>query len=187
LEEVLATSDPDVHVRSFADLDHAIEWSEDRLLGDLSAADARAIDLAHHQVLRGIAPDGLAQLERIIEWKRFEPGEMIIRRGDAANGMYLIMRGRVSVTVDLPNGQVKRLSTLSTGMAFGELGMIDRCVRNADVRADLPTECALIPIEGYDRLDRQSPAVKMHILENLLRQLSRTVSRLNQEVWALSS
>jgi CRP-like cAMP-binding protein len=101
--------------------------------------------------------------------------------------MYLIMRGRVSVSVDLPNGQVKRLSTLSAGMAFGELGMIDHSVRNADVRAELFTECVLIPIDGYDRLGKEHPAVMMHILENLLRQLSRTVGRLNQEVWALSS
>jgi glutaminase len=187
LEEVLATGEPEVHLHAFSDLDHAIEWSEDRLLGELSAVDAQAIDLAQHQVLHGISPDALAHLERIIQWKQFAPGESIIRRGDAADGMYLIMRGRVSVSVDLPNGQVKRLSTLSAGMAFGELGMIDHVVRNADVHADLLTECVLIPIDGYERLGQQHPTVMMHILENLLRQLSRTVSRLNQEVWALSS
>jgi glutaminase len=187
LEEALAASEAELHIRTFADLDHAVEWSEDLLLGDLSAADARAIELVQHQVLRGIARDALVHLEGIIEWKRFEPGAPIIRRGEAADGMYLIMRGRVNVSVDLSNGQEKRLSTLSAGMAFGELAVVDRAPRNADVRADVYTECALIPLDGYERLGEQHPTVKMHILENLLRQLSRTVSRLNQEVWALSS
>lgn len=188
LEEALAANEPEVHVRTFTDLDRALEWGEDRILGDRPPPpDARAIELADHQVLRGLSTEALAHLERIIEWRHFQTGEMIVRKGDPADGMYLIMRGRVSVTVDLSNGQEKRLSTLSAGMAFGELGMIDHSVRNADVRADLLTECALIPIEGYDRLGQHHPDIKMHILENLLRQLSRTVSRLNQEVWALSS
>jgi glutaminase len=188
LEEALAAHEPVVYVRTFADLDRALEWGEDRILDDRPPpSDARAIELADHQVLRGLAPEALAHLQRIAEWKHFQAGEMIVRKGEMADGMYLIMRGRVSVTVALPNGQEKRLSTLSAGMAFGELGMIDRAVRNADVCADLLTECVLVPIDGYERLGQHHPDIKMHILENLLRQLSRTVSRLNQEVWALSS
>lgn len=189
LEERLAAIEPVVYVRTFVDLDRALEWCEDRVLGDQPPPPdaAHAIALSEHQVLRGLAPDALGHLEPILERKQFQPGEMIVRKGDVADGMYLIMRGRVSVTVALANGQEKRLSTLSAGMAFGELAVIDRAVRNADVRADLLTECVLIPIDGYERLGQQHPAVKMHILENLLRQLSRTVSRLNQEVWALSS
>jgi CRP-like cAMP-binding protein len=95
------------------------------------------------------------------------------------------MRGQVSVTVDVPGGRVARLSTISPGMAFGELAVIDRSTRTADVRADAPAECRLLSAEVLDRLGDTDPEIKMRILENLLRSVHRMVSRLNHELWTL--
>jgi glutaminase len=91
------------------------------------------------------------------------------------------------VVLSLPNGEIKRLATFPAGMAFGELAIIDRGERTADVRADTAVECYALPVAALDRLGETHPAIKMKLLENLLRHVSRTVSRLNQEVTALSS
>ena len=98
----------------------------------------------------------------------------------------MLLCGQVSVNVALPNGQMTRLSTISAGMSFGELAITDRSARTADVHADTQVECYQLSAAAFDRLGSTEPVVKMTILENLLRQVSRTVGRLNHEVWALA-
>jgi glutaminase len=92
----------------------------------------------------------------------------------------------VSVTIDLPTGQLKRFSTLSAGMAFGELAIVDRSARSADVRADSNIECYAVSMQVFDELGRTHPRIKMTMLQNLLRNVSRMVTRLNQEVATLA-
>ena len=189
LEETLALKESAGMLRIFPDLDAALEWCENRLLAaEAGRPPAPSVTLAQHQACSGLSAEALEHLERAVEWRRFASGELIIRKGDPADGLYLLTSGQVSVMLALPNGQIKRLSTLSAGMAFGELAVIDSsAARNADVRADSSVECALLSVSRFDALGETHPAVKMRILENLLRQLSRTVTRLNQEVSALSS
>src|SRR5690606_28717400 len=99
---------------------------------------------------------------------------------------YLLVRGAVSVVVDLANGQLKRLSTISPGMAFGELAALERAVRTADVRADTASECFVLPADTFDELDETHPAIKLKLQHNLMRNLGLIVSRLNQEIAILS-
>jgi len=71
-------------------------------------------------------------------------------------------------------------------MPFGELAVVARGARTADVRADTPVECFALPIERFEALGASDPAIKLVLLENLLRGATRTVARLSQEVAALS-
>jgi glutaminase len=188
LEEGLALADQPVRLKAFADLDAAVEWCENQLLQEENEnGSAEQVEsLADHEICRGLTPEELAIFEQRTEDRRFNAGKLIIRKGEEADGFYLLMRGEVSVTVDLPNGQQKRFSTLSAGMAFGELAIVDRSPRSADVRADSDIECYAVSIDAFEELGRTHPRIKMTILANLLRNVSRMVSRLNQEVAALA-
>jgi glutaminase len=183
LQEGLANTDHWGRLVGFPDLDPALEWCENRLLaahGDGSAA--TLVTLAHHHLCDGLTSEQLASLEALLEPRQYRPGDVIIHRGDRADEVYLLMNGQVSVTVDLSNGQQKRLSTISPGMAFGELAVIDRSPRTADVRADTPVECRILSATVLDQLARTAPAIRMRLLENLLRHVHHMVGRLNQEL-----
>ena len=144
------------------------------------------VALIDHDLCRGLDAAAITYLEGVLQPQHFARGEVIIRKGDAADKMYLLMRGEVSVMLNLPDGQVKRLSTLSPGMAFGEMAVVDRTVRSADVRADNEVECYALSLAAFDELGTKHPAIKMVVLENLLRNVAHMVSRLNQEVSTLS-
>jgi len=187
LEEGLAAGERWGRMTAFADLDLALEWCENRLIAAHSPQlSERTVTLAEHNACGGLSAAAVARLESLLERRTFDPGELIIRKGDRGDAFYLLMRGQVSVTVALPDGQKRRLSTYSPGMAFGELAVIDRSERTADVYADTPVECCVLSASAFEQLGASQPAVKVRLLENLLRQVSRTVGRLNQEVWALS-
>jgi glutaminase len=187
IQEGLTAADQWGRLHTFPDLDAALEWVESQLLTESSRDSGydRPTTLAEHQTYKGLGPDALALLETLMQRKSFSAGELIIRKGDAADGFYLLLSGLVSVTVALPNGQMTRLSTISAGMSFGELAVIDRSERTADVYADKAVDCYFMSATAFDQLGDNQPAVKMKILENLVRQVSRTVGRLNHELRAL--
>ncbi len=171
----------------FPELDRALEYCENRLLGrGEPGAAVPSLPLAEHPALFGLDAASRLELESRLELQSFAAGDLIVRRGDPADRIYFIVSGEVSVSAELANGSQKRLSTLSAGMTFGEIAMVNRSPRSADVRADTPTECFALEVAEFDRLGEKHPEIKLLLLENLLRALARTASRLTGEVLELS-
>jgi glutaminase len=188
LEEQLNSEEREstlLHV--FPDMDIALEWCENRLIEQLRTDDDdHKVTLAEHDLCRGLTPNEVATLESLLKSKSYRSGDLIIRKGDPAAEIFLLMSGEVSVRVDLPNGQIKRLSTLSAGMAFGEIAVINRTVRSADVYADTEVECYLLSTSSFDELGRTHPTIKMTLLQNLLHNFSRMLKMAEREVTTLS-
>jgi len=187
-EELLTAADQWGRLVTFPDLDPALEWAENRLLAAHGPAGAgpTTVSLAAHDLCRGLGAHALARLEAALEVRRYPQGQVIIRRGDPGDAVYLLASGQVSVTLDLPNGQRTRLSTLSPGMTFGELALVERSPRTADVRADTAVECFVLSADALDRLGETEPGIRAGILQNLLRSVHRMVARLNHEVATLT-
>jgi len=186
VEEGVSASDQWGRLVRFADLDPALEWCENRVLGGGRAAAGTTVALAEHAACRGLSPEAVATLEGVLERRSYAAGDVIVHRGEVADQLFLLTNGQVSVTMDLPEGRIKRLSTLSPGMVFGELAFLDRATRTADVRADTAVECRLLSADAFAALGTSHPAIKITILENLLRNAARVVARLNHEVASLA-
>ena len=84
----------------------------------------------------------------------------------------------------MPGGR-RRLATISPGMMFGELTVIDRSPRTADVHADTAVECLVLKAVDFDALGESHPAVAIALMRNLLRNVHRTVHRLSREMTAV--
>jgi glutaminase len=185
IEEALAERGVAARGLNFTDLDPALEWCEEGLLrryGAGSATGAAAAAFASQEICRGLDEVGVAALEALVVRKRFAPGEIVVRAGEVADAMYFLLDGRVSVLVHRETGEPQRLTTLSAGMAFGELALVTRSRRSADVRADTVADCYVLSADAFEKLGATLPAVKMTLLENMLRHALEVVARLNQEV-----
>ncbi|NHU46109.1 MULTISPECIES: glutaminase A [Rhodococcus] len=155
--------------RVFADLDAALQWSEDTLL-DLHCAALRqpaSIDVTQHPVLAGLPPEQLRRLARDLDIRTFTRDEQIIHRGDRACGLFLILSGRVSMRVTDSGGAVYRIMTLSTGMTFGEMTMLLDLHFLNDVCADSDVTVAVLPAERYADMAAHEPGLKLALLERL--------------------
>ena len=168
-------------------LDLGLEWCERGLLERHAATHAAPAiaGLADHRLCAGAAAADLAHLERCVERRQFEVGAMIVRRGDVADALYFLLRGEVSVIVELPQGGFKRLSTLSPGMGFGEAALIAGGLRSADVRADTTVECCTLSAEAFAALERERPSLMIRLMRNLMQSMTETTTRLTIEVAAL--
>jgi len=177
-------------------IDLGLEWCERTLLrahGVPPAAPAQApadtgpADLTGHQLCAGMSAADLDWLQAHVRILHFEAGATLVRVGDAADALYFLTRGEVSVVVPLPPGSVKRLATLSAGMGFGETALVAGGQRGADVRADTAVTCCALDLATYARLQDERPALAVRLLHNLLKSATRTTQRLTAEVAALEA
>jgi small-conductance mechanosensitive channel/CRP-like cAMP-binding protein len=65
----------------------------------------------------------------------YAPGELILRRGDPGDSMFVIYRGTVEVRVAASDGAAQHLAQLDAGSFFGEMALLTGEPRNADVAA----------------------------------------------------
>ena len=183
-------------IRRFADADRAREWGEDRILADADAWDpaddprpaATAPDPAASDragvLLAGLSEPDRAAIEARLERRLYAPGDVIVRRGAPACELFQIAAGRVSVTIDRPDGGARRLTTLSGGMVFGELAFVSQDVRTADVHADTTVECLVLADTAFADLLVEEPRAAAALLTNLLRVVGSTARRLTDELAA---
>lgn len=90
---------------------------------------------------------------------RVPAGEHIIRRGEAAECMYVLGRGEVQVPVLDREGAVRCLSQYGPGQILGEMALLIDEPRTADVIA--VSDCVLVEIRraAFDELMRAHPSV----------------------------
>jgi CRP/FNR family cyclic AMP-dependent transcriptional regulator len=93
---------------------------------------------------------------------RFEPGKMIMQEGQQGNVMFVVLEGRVGISIK--GGLVGRAGP---GGVFGEMALVDQSPRSASAIAETP--CALIAItrEGFLHLVKTSPAFGAALLAGI--------------------
>ena len=188
IEEQQLTAKPPARIVCLPGLDGAIEWCENRLLAAHGPAlPAPPAGLADNDLCRHLDAAQLALLEPLLGHRRFASGQPIVHRGEPANDIFLIVSGQATVALPSVIGAPKRLSTLCAGMSFGDLAVIDRRTRSADVTSSGEVTCRVLTAETFDRLGRQHPEIKIVLLQNMLRSAYQIVSRLSDEVAALGS
>jgi len=174
----------------FADIDSALEWCEDRLLHEEQPEllrENRQIPLAAMDILAGFDRRETALIESIAEEMRYLPGAFIIREGDRADSLYLLAAGRVSICLRIKqSARRQRLSTITPGLAFGELALLDGGTRSADVIADEPTLCYVLPIGKLQTLAASHPKVHSKLIANIGRELSARLRRADAEIRSLA-
>ena len=97
-------------------------------------------------------------------------GEAIFRHGDAAHEMYVLLDGRVDISVE---GRV--VESLEPGSIFGEMAVVDDQPRSADAVAVSPVKVEPIDQEWFLHLVRKSPPFALHVMSVLAKRLRRTM------------
>jgi glutaminase len=185
LEETRAHSTVE-HLQLYDEYDVALEAFENSLLRANSIAPEQRdeLPLSKHELLQNLSPDQIELLTGLMERRVFRSREMVVRRGEPASELFLLVQGELSVLTDTPDGRLHRLSTLAAGMVFGEPSMVEGSTRTAFVRADVPSVCWALKRSAFDSLEIAHPELKIRLLENLLRSATRTLGRLSFEVLA---
>jgi len=107
----------------FEDLDHAVEWCEERILAAEGAAGAGRGGL-HEQLARVLTRSG--QVERFQAYLQrldLPAGYQLFAQGDLADALYFVDSGSVTAQLELGEGRSARLRTILSGTVVGEAGV----------------------------------------------------------------
>ena len=106
-------------------------------------------------------------------------GGFVCREGDPAHAMFVLERGRVTVSKAW-QGHDLLLRRLGEGDCFGEMALLDLFPRSASVRADL--DCSAIELSSANlyRLFERDAAEFAVIQMNIGRELSRRLRETDQ-------
>jgi CRP-like cAMP-binding protein len=125
--------------------------------------------LRHNFVFEHLDDDELAALAEHVWLERIPGGSLIVREGDEADALYLVVDGGVNVVK--ANGQF--LAFLGREGFFGEMALFtEGARRSASCRAVVDTTCAIVRKEVLDFFCTARPAAGVKIYRTIIRTLS---------------
>ena len=109
-------------------------------------------------LFEGLDDEALRTVSKVAQEVSVSEGAALVREGDYSYELSIIDEGQAEVMHD---GQV--VATLGPGDVFGEIGVLSKSMRNADVRATTPMR--LITLTGWDlrRLRGRIPELEERI------------------------
>ena len=126
----------------------------------------------------------------LAEAKKLLPNQQLFRAGDKAEEMFLVVSGRIMVSLQIPGAGEEALTFLSPGDVFGEMGMIDNTPRCADASAtDEGAVVLAIRNEVLTKVLHPEKASSIRLLKSLCATLSCRVRDTNEKLvgWFLLS
>lgn len=126
----------------------------------------------------------------LAEAKKLEPNQQLFRAGDKAETMFLVVSGRVMISLHIPGAGEEALTFLNPGDVFGEMGLIDSAPRCADAGAtDEGAVVLAIRNEVLSKVLHPEKASSIRLLKALCTTLSNRVRDTNEKLvgWYLLS
>jgi SulP family sulfate permease len=164
------------NVHTFPTLDHGVEWCENEMLQRAGhGADEPELLATQLQNVLGAA-DGMARLIQYMEFSEVPGGTRLIQQGDAADALYFIEYGSVSVELQLLNGKKTRLRTIRRGCVVGEVAMYTQGIRTASVETLEPSGIYRLSADALRRMETEEPMIASAVHKWVAQQIAERLS-----------
>ena len=134
---------------------------------------ARREQLRDIGLFGGLSDAAIDQLVAELETARVEAGTFVLREGEVAREMFVVLGGELEVLKRGAHGAEARVAMLGPGDWVGEMSIIDVMPRSATVRALAPSLLLKITAEDLDKLYRRDIKSYALFVLNIARELSR--------------
>jgi glutaminase len=163
-------------VCAYDHLDSALEAAEDLLLSWYETAAGRQLgngaagplDQGFFQYL---SEEHRRVLADRMSMRSFMAGDVVIRRGDPGDELFLVHSGCFDIALDIRTGDgvchSTRLATFGPGLSFGEIGFVAQTPRTADIIATQTGDCWVLDRTAFEDLSASHPDVVIALLKAL--------------------
>ncbi len=114
----------------------------------------------------------------------YQPGEDIVREGEAGDCMYVIQQGEADVIRSLEGVQTV-VDRMVAGDIFGEIAIVEKTQRTSTVRAVTEVHAITVDRETFLRRVKEDPTLALNVLRVVagrVRRLDSEIARLKQEL-----
>ncbi|CAK0750373.1 Peptidase C39 [uncultured Gammaproteobacteria bacterium] len=103
-----------------------------------------------------------SQIQALLEFRRYNPGDYLGRQGEAIDGMYIVHGGLARLKQENADGKVVRIGDAHKHDTLGEMSLIENSEWGHDVVAEGVAEAIVLPaLKARDVLTR-SPTIDEH-------------------------
>jgi len=129
-------------------------------------------------IFSGSNPEDFELISNITKTRFVKKNTLIISQGDENHSMFIIIDGRVDVTVFDTKGKELILSSLTCGDYFGELSMLDGNPISANIMATTDCKLLIIHKDNFYPIMEHNPTISANIIHHLcskIRELTKKV------------
>ena len=134
-------------------------------------------------LFEALAPSERIALSRAATLRSYRRGERFVTQGQPGDSFFVLVKGRVAVSILSPEGREIVLSTLAAGDHFGEMALLDEAPRSATVTAVERSDLAVLTREAFFELLKGNFA----LFRALLASYSRRLRHANATIEGLAS
>lgn len=144
--------------------------------GDDEPESSRIEALRGVPLFEDLTDDELALLAGRCDERSLGARETVFEEGAAADGLYVIQSGTVSIVRGKVGQQLQRLARLGSGGFFGEMGLLDGGFRNASAVTAEPTVLVHVRTQELLRLFRERPLLAVKLRTAVIRRHGENVA-----------
>ncbi|MEQ8710683.1 MAG: SulP family inorganic anion transporter [Rhodospirillales bacterium] len=169
--------------------DDGLAYIEDQLLDGHSGIGRYENELASDDagVLKAIGAAHLKILAPALTRQTFRDQETVFGQGSAADAIYFILKGQVTIEVRFGDGNRRKFGVLCPGAVFGEMAVLDRLPRSAGIIAAGDLVCLKLTLRDLDNLVRTEPATSHALMAAIGLELSKRIRVSNKVLTELKS
>ncbi len=140
----------------------------------------RLLLLKQSPIFSMVATDDLRHVAQALEEQTFFAGDHIFEIDEQGDHLYLLVSGKVGITLDADTDSSNYISTLGPGDCFGEMNLLDDLPRSATAHALEDTSVLALEKTRLRGLLQSYPEISI----GMLRSLSMRVREANNRLMA---
>jgi CRP/FNR family transcriptional regulator, cyclic AMP receptor protein len=122
--------------------------------------------------------EDLAAIVPFLHRRNFAPNQLVFSKGDQAEELYLLLSGRMKISVLAPDGRELAFRTAGPGQMVGEIAVLDGGTRTADMTSLSQSEVLVLGKASLARLIADRPAINRDLVQFLCQRLRDTTEQL---------
>ncbi len=125
-----------------------------------------------------LGTEDLETLSTLVGFKALPKGAFVVTQNERGATLYLLISGRVKVSLASPDGRELALNYLDAPSHFGEMSLVDSEPRSADVIASTDVELLTLDAKDLSKAIQLQPRLALSLIATLSRRLRQTIGRL---------
>jgi len=125
-----------------------------------------------------LSAEDLETFAEMVQFRSYPKGAFVVSQNESGSTMYLLVSGRVKVSLASPDGKELALNYLEAPAHFGEMSLVDAEPRSADVIAVTEIELFSLDAKDLSSAIQLNPRLALSLIATLSRRLRHTIARL---------
>jgi len=171
-------------VQIFPTIEAAIEWVENKLVGEIArpVSEEAPLHLQEMNLFQGRKVETMADLEASMEQRSLKAGEAIYSIGDQGRELYLIRRGETRIMAPISGSrQLHHIATFGRGDFFGGLAFLDGRPRSDNAIAHTDIDLFVLSLDQFNLLAEQHKKLAFQLITAISRTLAQRLRHADGE------